>query len=179
MPVEEVSKSVFDIIDKREGNKLPVSAFLDRPDGTVEGGLSRKEKRDISEVVPHYIKENCITCNLCSLVCPHGVIRPFLLDKKEEENAPESLKENLIPTTLGDNYKFTIAVSMKDCTGCGLCANICPGKKQVKALEMVEKSKVMTSEKLKEVEYLFNKVSEKDVMSTSSVKGSPVQTTTL
>ena len=61
---------------------------------------------------------------------------------------------------------------MKDCTGCGLCANICPGKKQVKALEMVEKSKVMTSEKLKEVEYLFNKVSEKDVMSTSSVKGS-------
>lgn len=172
VPVEEVSKSVFDIIDKREGNKLPVSAFLDRPDGTVEGGLSRKEKRDISEVVPHYIKENCITCNLCSLVCPHGVIRPFLLDKKEEENAPESLKENLIPTTLGDNYKFTIAVSMKDCTGCGLCANICPGKKQVKALEMVEKSKVMTSEKLKEVEYLFNKVSEKDVMSTSSVKGS-------
>ena len=170
--VNEISSSLFDIIDKREGDTLPVSAFLDRPDGTVEGGLSRLEKRDISEVVPKIISENCISCNLCSLVCPHAVIRPFLLDKEEVEKAPTSLNDNLLDSHLGDNLKFTIAVSYKDCTGCGLCANICPGKKGAKALEMVSKESIVNDITLKETEYLFNEVTEKDVMSVSTVKGS-------
>lgn len=170
--VSEVSSSLFDIIDKREGDTLPVSAFLDRPDGTVDGGLSRLEKRDISEVVPKFISENCISCNLCSLVCPHAVIRPMLLDKEETEKAPNSLNDKLLDGRLGDNLKFTIAVSYKDCTGCGLCANICPGKKGVKALEMVSKESIVNNVTLKESEYLFNGVSEKDVMSVSTVKGS-------
>ena len=170
--VSEVSSSLFDIIDKREGDNLPVSAFLDRPDGTVEGGLSRLEKRDISEVVPKYKPENCISCNLCSLVCPHAVIRPMLLDKDEVEKAPNSLSDKLLDSHLGDNLKFTIAVSYKDCTGCGLCANICPGKKGAKALEMVSKEEIVNDITLKETEYLFNEITEKDVMSVSTVKGS-------
>lgn len=172
VPVSEVRSSLFDIIDKREGDTLPVSAFLDRPDGTMEGGLSCLEKRDISEVVPKYKSENCISCNLCSLVCPHAVIRPFLLDKDEVEKAPTSLNDKLLDSHLGDNLKFTIAVSYKDCTGCGLCANICPGKKGAKALEMVSKEKIVNDITLKETEYLFNEVTEKDVMSVSTVKGS-------
>ena len=174
--INEISSSLFDIIDKREGDTLPVSAFLDRPDGTVEGGMSRLEKRDISEVVPKFIKENCISCNLCSLVCPHAVIRPFLLNKDEIEKAPSSLEDKLLDSNLGNDLKFTIAVSYKDCTGCGLCANICPGKKGVKALELVSKDKVMTDITLKETEYLFNEVTEKDVMSVNTVKGSQFKT---
>ncbi len=170
--IKEASSTLFAIIDKREGDNLPVSAFLDRVDGTVEGGLSRLEKRDISEVVPKYKKENCISCNLCSLVCPHAVIRPFLLDKDEDKKAPNSLSDKLINSNLGDGLKFTIAVSYKDCTGCGLCANICPGKKGSKALEMVRKESIVNDITLKETEYLFNEVTFKDVMSVSTVKGS-------
>ena len=75
-------------------------------------------------------------------------------------------------SNLGKNLKYTIAVSYKDCTGCGLCVNICPGKKGVKALELVNKEKVMNDITLKEAEYLFNEVEEKDVMSVTTVKGS-------
>ena len=169
--VTDVANDIFSMIDRREGDKLPVSAFLNRKDGTMEGGLSRKEKRDISELVPKYIKENCITCNLCSLVCPHAVIRPFLLNEEEEKKAPLEVQKNLLSTTLGDNYKYTVAISVKDCTGCGLCANICPGKKGHKALEMVSKDKIF-EEALVEGEYLFNEVTEKDVLPVNTVKGS-------
>ena len=72
--VSDASSTLFDIISRREGDSLPVSAFINREDGTLEPGLSRLEKRDISEVVPKFKKENCISCNLCSLVCPHAVI---------------------------------------------------------------------------------------------------------
>ena len=175
VPVTEVEQSVFHMIDKRQGDQLPVSAFLSRPDGTVDGGLSRLEKRDISEVVPAFYKENCITCNLCSLVCPHAVIRPFLLNEEEVERAPDSLKEKLIPTSLGEKLQYTIAVSLKDCTGCGLCANICPGKKQQKALEMVAKKEIMTTDTLSEIDYLWNEVTPKNVMPVNTIKGSQFQ----
>lgn len=170
--VSDISNTIFDMIDKREGNYLPVSAFSHRPDGSVEGGLSRLEKRDISEVVPKYYKENCITCNLCSLVCPHAVIRPFLLSEEEVKKAPKSLQDKLISTSLGENYQYTVAVSLKDCTGCGLCVAICPGKKGKKALELCEKSELMSTDHLKETQYLFNKVKDKNVLDVNTVKGS-------
>ncbi len=172
IPVQEVRNTVFAIIDRREGNTLPVSQFLERPDGTVEGGLSRLEKRDISEVAPRFIKENCITCNLCSLVCPHAVIRPFLLNQQEVEGSPASLSKELIPTSLGESYYYTVGISLKDCTGCGLCVAVCPGKKHQKALELVSKEKMMTVEKLEETDYLFTEVSTKEVLSPNTIKGS-------
>lgn len=105
----------------RHGDELPVSAFLNMPDGEFEAGTSRKEKRCITDIVPSWVHSNCIKCNMCSFVCPHGVIRPFQLSKEEFEQAPDYIKERCI-----DNY--IIAVSVKDCTGCGLCIKSCLAK---------------------------------------------------
>ena len=112
-----------------KGNQLPVSAFLDRKNGIYPGGTTKYEKRDIAENVPCWIKENCIECNQCAFVCPHGVIRPYLLENDSEY-------ENAIPSLFPKDKKFAIGISYEDCTGCGLCANTCPGKAGNKALEM-------------------------------------------
>ena len=168
--VDDIADTFFKIIDKRKGNDLPVSAFLNRPDGTMEAGLSKLEKRDISETVPLYNKDNCINCNLCSLVCPHAVIRPFLLTEEEKEKAPEEFQKRLTKTGLGNGYYYTVGVSYKDCTGCGLCANICPGKKKIKALEMIAKKKLI-KEELTANEYLFNNITEKTPLPLTTVKG--------
>lgn len=131
--IEKREKSLYEIIKNRQGDTLKVSDVLSISDGTVDAGLSKEEKRTISNVVPSYIKENCIECNLCSLVCPHAVIRPYLLDEKEVLNAPDVVKRKL-KDSLIKGYKYAIGVSIKDCTGCGLCIDICPGKKGDKAL---------------------------------------------
>ena len=168
--VDDIADSFFKIIDKRKGNDLPVSAFLDRIDGTMSAGLSKLEKRDISDIVPLYNKDNCINCNLCSLVCPHAVIRPFLLTEEEKDKASENLKAKLVKTSLGEGYYYTVGISYKDCTGCGLCANICPGKKKVKALEMIAK-KSLIKEELDDNEYLFKEVTEKAPLPLTTIKG--------
>lgn len=131
--VEKRDKTLYEIIKNREGDRLKVSDLEGLFDGTVEAGLSKYEKRGISEVVPSYIKENCIECNLCSLVCPHAVIRPYLLNEEEVKNAPEVVKKKLKDSFI-PGYKYAIGVSIKDCTGCGLCIDICPGKRGEKAL---------------------------------------------
>lgn len=112
-----------------KGNELPVSAFIDKRSGIYPGGSTKHEKRDIAENVPCWIKENCIECNQCAFVCPHGVIRPYLL------NNDSDFKDS-IPSLMPKDKKFAIGVSYADCTGCGLCANICPGKGGNKALKM-------------------------------------------
>ncbi|MBO5121452.1 MAG: pyruvate:ferredoxin (flavodoxin) oxidoreductase [Bacilli bacterium] len=167
-------KTVFQIIDSMEGDSLPVSSFLKSPDGAMEAGTSKYDKRDISEMLPCYNSENCISCNLCSLVCPHGVIRPFLLNEKEVIDAPEVVTSNLIDANIKDqNYKFSIGVSIEDCTGCGLCSEVCPGKKGAKAIIMKAKEEIKKLKKDEESKYLFNEVSEKkNVMPTNTVKGS-------
>ena len=157
-----------------EGDSLPVSSFIKRPDGSFEAGTSKLDKRDSSDMAPSYNSNNCISCNLCSLVCPHGVIRPFLLNEKEQIDAPESVNRNLIPASIKDkDYKFTVGVSLPDCTGCSLCSEVCPGKKGAKALVMKMKDALLEDKKDEEYQYLFNEVSEKkDVMPTNTVKGS-------
>ncbi len=167
-------KSFFETIDSMEGDSLPVSSFIKRPDGSFEAGTSKLDKRDSSDMAPSYNSNNCISCNLCSLVCPHGVIRPFLLNDKEQIDAPESVSRNLIPASIKDkDYKFTVGVSLPDCTGCSLCSEVCPGKKGAKALVMKMKDALLEDKKDEEYQYLFNEVSEKkDVMPTNTVKGS-------
>ncbi len=167
-------KSFFETIDSMEGDSLPVSSFIKRPDGSFEAGTSKLDKRDSSDMAPSYNSNNCISCNLCSLVCPHGVIRPFLLNEKEQIDAPESVSRNLIPASIKDkDYKFTVGVSLPDCTGCSLCSEVCPGKKGAKALVMKMKDALLEDKKDEEYQYLFNEVSEKkDVMPTNTVKGS-------
>ncbi len=168
--------SIFDVIASGRGDSLKVSDFLPYADGTYDSGLSRLEKRSISDHGPHYIKENCIQCNMCSFVCPHAVIRPFLLDEEEAKNAPESLKEQLVDANIkGYDYKFTIGISLPDCTGCKLCANICPGKKGEKALVMDDIVELKKT-KGEAYQYLFEHVSEKKVLPLKTVKGSQFAT---
>ncbi len=121
-------------VNAQEGNTLPVSAFKDYVDGTTPSGSSAYEKRGIAVDVPVWQPENCIQCNRCAYVCPHAVIRPVALTEEEAAAAPEGMKT--LPMTGMPNYKFAVVMSAYDCTGCGSCANVCPGKKGAKALAM-------------------------------------------
>ena len=118
----------------QEGNSLPVSAFKDYVDGTTPSGTAAYEKRGIAVNVPVWVPDNCIQCNRCAYVCPHAAIRPVAMTADETANAPEGIKT--LPLTGMKDYTFTMTVSALDCTGCGSCANVCPGKKGNKALEM-------------------------------------------
>ncbi|MFA9378872.1 MAG: pyruvate:ferredoxin (flavodoxin) oxidoreductase [Lachnotalea sp.] len=121
-------------INKMNGNSLPVSAFKEYADGTTPSGTSAYEKRGIATDVPEWNQDNCIQCNFCSYVCPHAINRPVAMTEEEFKNAPEGMKA--IPMTGLDKFKFAVTVSALDCTGCGSCAAVCPGKKGAKALVM-------------------------------------------
>ena len=168
----ETDDNIFGVISSGRGDSLKVSDFLKYEDGTYDPGLSKQEKRNISDIGPCFNKENCIQCNMCSFVCPHAVIRPFLLDEEEVKNAPESLKSELMDANIkGQNLKYAIGISLPDCTGCKLCVNICPGRKGEKALT-IEKMEELKKTKGDAYEYLFNHVTEKKVMPITTVKGS-------
>ncbi len=120
-------------VNLQRGNELPVSAFTDYVDGTIPAGSAAYEKRGIAIEVPSWNPDNCIQCNFCSYVCPHAVIRPIAMNEEQASKAPEGDK---VPLNGMPGYTFAISVSVNDCTGCGSCANVCPGKKGVKALTM-------------------------------------------
>ena len=131
---DNVSHDFNTIINNLKGDSLPVSAFLDKSSGIFSPGSSKYEKREVASLVPCWIKENCIQCNQCSFVCPHAVIRPFLLEDRCDNIETVS---SMFPK----NLNYTIGVSYKDCTGCGLCYNTCPGKMGKKAIKMVDYNK--------------------------------------
>ncbi len=116
-------KTIFEKMLHREGNDLTVKDVLPIKDGTFEGEKSKDEKRNTSSIVSKWLKENCIQCGMCSIVCPHAVIRPVLTKNKVGIKAIGQEEEH-----------FFIAISEKDCTGCGLCVEACPGKNNEKAL---------------------------------------------
>ncbi len=123
-------------INKRRGNNLPVSAFLNYADGKIPLGTSAFEKRGTANFVPEWIPENCIQCGFCSFVCPHGVIRLAALTDEELKNVPNVMSSKKM---IGfPNLNFAIIVSQKDCTGCENCVFVCPGIKDNKALKMVK-----------------------------------------
>lgn len=128
MDVPDFIKNICEPMNKLEGSKLPVSAFVnaDMTDGTFMSGTTAYEKRGIAVNVPEWIPENCIQCNQCSYVCPHATIRPFLINEKEKENAPEGMK--IIPANgfKGEAMYYMIGVTPLDCTGCGNCVETCP-----------------------------------------------------
>ncbi len=132
--LEKYVNTVLNPINSYKGNDLPVSTFVDFADGTVPNGSSAYEKRGIAVDVPEWNPENCIQCNFCSLVCPHAVIRPVAMTQEELNSAPENTKSKDMTGMPG--MKFVMTVSTLDCTGCGSCANVCPGKKGEKALVM-------------------------------------------
>lgn len=169
--------TLYEVIKNRKGNILPTSAFVNYPDGSFEAGTAILDKRKISSIVPKWIHENCIECNQCSFVCPHGVIRPFLLNKQEYIDAPDYIKEKCIQPIMKDlqGYYFTIGISIDDCTGCGLCIKKCPGKKMNKALLTEVREKMLQEHTQEAFDYLCKHVNEKEIIDASTVIGSQFQ----
>lgn len=130
----EYVNEILKPVNAYKGNKLPVSTFMDHVDGTAPNGSAAYEKRGIAVDVPEWNPENCIQCNRCAIVCPHAVIRPVAMTADELAKAPEGTKS--LPMMGLKDLNFAMTVSTLDCTGCGACAQVCPGKKGAKALTM-------------------------------------------
>lgn len=133
--LEEFVKKIQQPVSAQKGNDIPVSKFVPYQTGYLPSGSSAHERRNVAVDVPVWKPENCIQCNRCSYVCPHSVIRPAVMDEEEAKNMPEGM-DSLEMIGL-PQYKFSIVISYVDCTGCGSCVGVCPGKKEGKALEMV------------------------------------------
>ena len=149
-------KKIANPINAIKGYDLPVSTFKDYADGQMVQGTAAYEKRYISPFVPKWKVENCIQCNQCAFVCPHAVIRPFLLNEEDLKKAPKTLDHK---KALGPNlqeYEYTIQISIADCTGCGNCVERCPGMRGEKALQMVNLDEEINRGKDKEALYAFD-----------------------
>ncbi len=175
--VEE--KDMFELMTRAHGDIIPVSEFLDSSDGSFSADTTKREKRCASDNVPHWIKENCIECNQCSLVCPHAVIRPYIIDESEANNMPEYILDNTINLTGKDasDYKFSIGISIKDCTGCMLCVNVCPGKNKEKALYKSSLNDELSLKEDKRFDYLDKNISEKNIFNKFTIRGSQFEKT--
>ena len=155
----EFVQNIANTVNSQCGDTLPVSSFVDYSDGTMPAGTTAFEKRGVAVMVPSWDADKCIQCNNCAFVCPHAVIRPFLLTEEEAEKAPKELKLTQGKAVLKD-YKFAISVSVLDCTGCGNCADVCPAKE--KALIMVS-AQEQQQEQIN-FDYLNSKVGYKDTV---------------
>ncbi|MBE5035484.1 pyruvate:ferredoxin (flavodoxin) oxidoreductase [Gallibacter intestinalis] len=133
--VPSIISDVLVPINAQKGDDLPVSTFVDMKDGVMPQGTSRYEKRGIATAVPVWDPTACIQCNQCSYVCPHAVIRPFLLDEKEVAAKPEGFVVTEAKGKGLENYKYSMQVSTLDCTSCGVCVATCP--KGGEAIKMV------------------------------------------
>ena len=130
------AREILDPINAQQGDKLPVSAFVDMADGIFPSGTAKYEKRGVAPFVPEWIPENCIQCNRCSMVCPHASIRPILVNEAEKQAAPaEFVTKKAVGKGL-EGLEVRLQVSPLDCQGCSLCAEVCPAKEN--ALKMVE-----------------------------------------
>ncbi|MDG5799787.1 pyruvate:ferredoxin (flavodoxin) oxidoreductase [Marinilabiliaceae bacterium ANBcel2] len=145
-------------INAQKGDDLPVSTFLGREDGTFPQGTTAYEKRGIAVNVPEWQVDNCIQCNQCAYVCPHAAIRPFLLDEKEIEGAPEGIATKKANGKAFAGLQYRIQVSVLDCTGCGNCAEVCPSKTKSLVMKPLEEQ----MEETKNWDYMVENVSIKD-----------------
>ena len=164
----DVVKNLLKPINKQKGDDLPVSAFKNYEDGHIDMGLTAFEKRGIALKVPVWDSSKCIQCNKCALVCPHAVIRPYLLNDEEKANAPEGFDTIPANGPAAKGLHFTMQVSTYDCTGCGSCVACCPAKEKALTMEPVT-----LDESQKEVWNYGLSLSDKgDLFPVYSVKGS-------
>lgn len=161
----DVVKNILIPINRQKGDDLPVSTFMGYADGAIDVGLTAYEKRGIAVSVPVWDSTRCVQCNKCSLVCPHAVIRPYLLSDEEAAGVPEGFKL-IDANAAARGYKYSLQISDFDCTGCGSCANCCP----TRALEM--KPAVLTEEKKELWSYGLSISDKGDIFPIYSVKGS-------
>ena len=157
----EVVKMVNDLLEpisKMDGDSLPVSAFIDNPDGQFETGASAYEKRGTAVMVPVWNPDTCIQCNNCAFVCSHATIRPFLLTEDEIKAAPDNMKVADMKPKAGE-FKFTMSVSPLDCMGCGECITVCP-KAADEAIKMVPQESQAAEQPV--FDYLVANVGKKD-----------------
>ena len=162
----DVVRNILNPINRQKGDDLPVSAFTKYVDGTIELGLTAYEKRGIAVRVPQWIVDKCIQCNKCALVCPHAVIRPYLLSEEEKKSAPDGFITKPAVGTKAAGLHFAMVISDYDCTGCGSCANSCPAG----ALEMVPAN---LTEKSRELFDYGLKISDKgNIFEPYTIKGS-------
>ena len=160
-PTTKGAKKLIKMVDgimkpvgKMDGDRLPVSAFVDHADGTFEQGASAYEKRGVAVMVPAWDNETCAQCNRCSFVCPHATIRPFALNEEELANAPANLLKGKRP--VAKVYTYTLAVSPMDCMGCGVCVGVCP----TNSLKMVSRE---SQDDMQQVfDYCVDNVTEKE-----------------
>ncbi len=151
--------NIADTINKLRGDDLPVSAFTDYVDGTMVAGAAAYEKRGVASEVPEWNADTCIQCNQCAYACPHGVIRPFLLDKDEVAGLPEGTATLAAkPAKQFGELQYRITTSILDCTGCGVCVEVCPSKP--KSLQMKPIGTQMQEAKV--WDYMDKNVSYKD-----------------
>ncbi len=166
--MEKVNNTLYSKLEHARCDLIKVSDFNSNIDGVFEGGTSALEKRELSNIIPSYDKDKCIMCNMCSLVCPHAVVRPYLLDKEEIEKSPLSVKEHLKDAKIKDNdLSFTIGISVPDCTGCSLCSMVCP----TKAITLKKQNLEARQKEMERYNYLQT-VSEKHVLPKTTIKGS-------
>mgnify|MGYP001385367882 FL=1 len=168
--VPEFIKNVVIPMNRQEGDKLPVSTFVGREDGSWPNGTSAYEKRGIAVLVPEWQIDKCIQCNQCAFVCPHAAIRPFLLNEEEKKNAPESFATKKAIGKGLEGLEYRIQVSPLDCTGCGVCANTCPAKEKALIMKPFEEQYEVQAENW---DYAIEKVEPKeDLIADTTVKGS-------
>ncbi len=148
-------KNMLRPINAMKGEDLPVSAFVELEDGTLPNGTSAYEKRGIAVNVPEWNEATCIQCNICSLVCPHAVIRPVLATREELADAPEGFITKQAVGKGMEEYQFRIQISPMDCTGCGNCADVCPAKP--KALVM-KKLSTQTEVQIPNYDFVTEKI---------------------
>jgi pyruvate-ferredoxin/flavodoxin oxidoreductase len=166
--VPEFVSNIADVMNRQEGDKLPVSAFIGREDGTFPHGTTRYEKRGIAVNVPEWQIDKCIQCNQCAYACPHAAIRPFLLNEEEVKNAPEGFASKKAIGKGFDGLNFALQVSVLDCTGCGVCANVCPAKEK----GLIMKPLATQAEKAEHWEYALSLAPKENPMNKETVKGS-------
>ena len=125
-------------VNRMEGDAIPVSEFMDLPDGTMPHGTSKFEKRGIAVNVPVWDGSKCIQCNQCSYVCPHAAIRPFLMNREEAEATPEGFAMIQARGKGMEEYQYRIQTAVLDCTGCGSCVNVCPAREKAITMRPLE-----------------------------------------
>ena len=159
---------ILDPINEQKGDDLPISRLMRYKDGVMDMGLTAFEKRGIATRVPVWNADKCIQCNRCAYVCPHAVVRPYLLTEEEKAGMPDGMKAVKALGKQASGMYFTMQISELDCTGCGSCAYVCPAKE--KALTMVPMAEAQDTSA--SWEYALSLPEKEDIFDPYTIKGS-------